>query len=137
MQKKNLNSARMQKNSIIVLLQFLATLYMPLYFLIIQPNSGIWTIFILLAMMVAISWGSLLVPILFVVMISMILKFSLAYIIFLISIVFPVYFSLRYFSQEKNHFLITLFILFIIGILIYVVIFIAYLNGVSLSNFKK
>ena len=125
-----------QNLSLIVLLHLLATVYVPLYYLMIQPNSGVWTIFILLAMMIAISWGTLLIPILIVVTCALMVKFSFAYISYLICFVIPIFLLLRSKPTKRQYFLKIGFVLFVLGILIYVAIFIAYLNGVTLNNFK-
>ena len=81
-----------QNVSFIVLLHLLATVYFPLYYLIIHPNLGVWTIFILLATMIAISWGTLLVPILLVVMFGLIIKFPFVYVSYLVCFVIPLFF---------------------------------------------
>lgn len=125
-----------QNVSFIVLLHLLATVYFPLYYLIIHPNSGVWTIFILLATMIAISWGTLLIPILLVVMFGLIVKLPFAYVSYLVCFVIPIFLLLRSKPKKRQYFLKIGFIFFVFGILIYVAIFIAYLNGVTLNNFK-
>ena len=57
-------SAKVQFIGLILFAHILPVLCIPLYFLIIQPNAGVWVIFILLAVMVAITWGLALLPIL-------------------------------------------------------------------------
>ena len=125
-----------QNVSFIVLLHLLATVYFPLYYLIIHPNSGVWTIFILLATMIAISWGTLLVPILLVVMFGLIIKFPFVYVSYLVCFVIPLFFLLQSKPKKTQYFLKIGFIFFVLGILIYVATFIAYLNGMTLNNFK-
>ncbi len=125
-----------QNLSLIVLLHLLATVYVPLYYLIIHPNSGVWTIFVLLATMIGISWGTLLIPILFVVTFGLMFKFSVAYMSYLICFVIPIFLLLRSRPTKRKYFLKIGFVLFVLGILIYIALFIAYLNGLFSNNFK-
>ena len=101
--------------SFIVLLHRLATVYFPLYYLIIHPNSGVWTIFILLATMIAISWGILLVPILLVVMFGLIIKFPFVYVTYLVCFVIPLFFLLQSKPKKRQYFLKISFIFFCTG----------------------
>jgi len=62
--KTTVQSTKVQFIGLILFAHILPALYIPLYFLIIQANAGVWVVFVLLAVMVAITWGLALLPIL-------------------------------------------------------------------------
>ena len=57
-------SAKVQFIGLILFAHILPALCILLYYIIIQPNAGVWIVFVLLAVMVAITWGLALLPIL-------------------------------------------------------------------------
>ena len=62
--KMTAQRTKVQFIGLILFAHILPALYIPLYFLIIQANAGVWVVFVLLAVMVAITWGLALLPIL-------------------------------------------------------------------------
>ena len=62
--KTTAQRTKVQFIGLILFVHILPALCIPLYSLIIQANAGVWIIFVLLAVMVAITWGLALLPIL-------------------------------------------------------------------------
>ena len=62
--KTTAQSTKVQFIGLILFAHILPVLCIPLYFLIIQANAEVWVVFVLLAVMVAITWGLALLPIL-------------------------------------------------------------------------
>ena len=60
--KTTAQRTKVQFIGLILFAHILPALCIPLYSLIIQPNAGVWIIFVLLAVMVAITWGLALLP---------------------------------------------------------------------------
>ena len=55
--KTTAQRTKVQFIGLILFAHILPALCIPLYYLIIQANAGVWIIFLLLAVMVAITWG--------------------------------------------------------------------------------
>lgn len=70
---------KVQFIGLILFSHILPALCIPLYSLIIQANAGVWIIFVLLAVMVAITWGLALLPILLYLIVQFILLAPIAY----------------------------------------------------------
>ena len=71
--KMTAQRTKVQFIGLILFAHILPALCIPLYFLIIQPNVGVWIVFFLLAVMVAIMWGLALLPILLYLIVHFIL----------------------------------------------------------------
>jgi hypothetical protein len=104
-------------------------LYIPLYFIIIEPNPAVWTVFVLLALMVAISWGIALLPILIYGIALFILAAPWAYCILML-LLFTVLYSLyRFIPSLLYRLLIYATVLSVIAVLIYIALFVTYLSS--------
>lgn len=62
--KTTAQRTKVQFIGLILFSHILPVLCIPLYYLIIQSNAGVWIVFVLLAVMVAITWDLALLPIL-------------------------------------------------------------------------
>ncbi len=60
--KMTAGRTKVQFIGLILFAHILPALCIPLYYLIIQPNAWVWIIFVLLVVMVAITWGLALLP---------------------------------------------------------------------------
>lgn len=111
---------KVQFIGLILFAHILPALCIPLYYLIIQANAGVWIIFVLLAVMVAITWGLALLPILLA---------PIAYSFFLMMTLSLVYLLYRSFPLMLYWLLKACSIASVIAIFIYIALFIAYLSG--------
>ena len=118
--KTTAQRTKVQFIGLILFAHILPALCIPLYYLIIQANAGVWIIFVLLAVMVAITWGLALLPILLA---------PIAYSFFLMMTLSLVYLLYRSFPLMLHWLLKACGIASIIAIFIYIVLFIAYLSG--------
>lgn len=118
--KMTAQRTKVQFIGLILFAHILPALCIPLYYLIIQANAGVWIIFVLLAVMVAITWGLALLPILLA---------PIAYSFFLMMALSLVYLLYRSFPLMPDWLLKACGIAFVIAIFIYIALFIAYLSG--------
>jgi len=118
--KTTAQRTKVQFIGLILFAHILPALCIPLYYLIIQANAGVWIIFVLLAVMVAITWGLALLPILLA---------PIAYSFFLMMTLSLVYLLYHSFPLMLHWLLKACGIASIIAIFIYIALFIAYLSG--------
>ena len=118
--KTTAQRTKVQFIGLILFAHILPALCIPLYYLIIQANAGVWIIFVLLAVMVAITWGLALLPILLA---------PIAYSFFLMMALSLVYLLYRSFPLMPDWLLKACGIAFVIAIFIYIALFIAYLSA--------
>ena len=118
--KMTAQRTKVQFIGLILFAHILPALCIPLYYLIIQANAGVWIIFVLLAVMVAITWGLALLPILLA---------PIAYSFFLMMTLSLVYLLYHSFPLMLHWLLKACGIASIIAIFIYIALFIAYLSG--------
>ncbi|MGE8557311.1 MAG: hypothetical protein ACN6NU_02390 [Acinetobacter sp.] len=128
--KKSSQASKIQFVWLLLLAHVIPTLYIPLYFIIIQPNSAVWTVFVLLALMVAISWGVALLPILIYGIALFVLAAPWAYCILMLLLFTALYSLYRYIPSLIYRFLIYATVLSVIAVLTYIALFVAYLSGV-------
>ena len=95
--KTTAQRTKVQFIGLILFAHILLALCIPLYYLIIQPNAGVWIIFVLLVVMVAITWGLALLLILLYPIVNFILLVPIAYSIFLMMTLSLVYLLYRSF----------------------------------------
>ena len=118
--KTTAQRTKVQFIGLILFAHILPALCIPLYYLIIQANAGVWIIFVLLAVMVAITWGLALLPILLA---------PIAYSLFLMMTLSLVYLLYRSFPLMLDWLLKACSIASVMAIFIYIALFIAYLSG--------
>ncbi|WP_313034784.1 hypothetical protein [Acinetobacter sp.] len=128
--KKSSQASKIQFVWLLLLAHVIPTLYIPLYFIIIEPNPAVWDVFVLLALMIAISWGVALLPILIYGIALFVLAAPWVYCILML-LVFTVLYSLyRFIPSLMYRLFIYATVLSVIAVLIYIGLFVAYLSGI-------